>query len=128
MTGQTNIDQLIRGYFKIWLARDLEAMERAVADDFHFTSPLDNRLDRETFFKRCWPGGDALASIDVQRIVPQDDYSAFVTYEPTMKDSRRFRNTEFITVRDGKLINVEVYFGWDIPHKAKPGGFIDEQK
>jgi len=127
MAGQ-DIDQLIRGYFKIWVARDRDAMERVVADDFHFTSPLDNRLDRETFFKRCWPGGDAMAAVDVQRIVPQDDNSAFVTYELTMKDGRRFRNTEFITVRDGNLIDVEVYFGWDIPHKAKPGGFIDEQK
>jgi ketosteroid isomerase-like protein len=126
MTGQ-DIDQLIRGYFKTWVARDRDAMERSVADDFHFTSPLDNRLDRETFFKRCWPGGDAVAAIDVQRIVPQDDNSAFVIYELTMKDGRRFRNTEFITVRDGKLTEVEVYFGWDVPHKAKPGGFIDEK-
>jgi ketosteroid isomerase-like protein len=127
MTGQ-DIDQLIRGYFKTWVARDRDAMERSVADDFHFTSPLDNRLDRETFFKRCWPGGDAMAAIDVQRIVPQDDNSAFVIYELTMKDGRRFRNTEFITIRDGKLTEVEIYFGWDVPHKAKPGGFIDEQK
>ena len=128
MAGQTDIDQLIRGYFKIWVVRDREAMERAVADDFHFTSPLDNRLDRETFFTRCWPGGDAMAAIEVQRVVPQDASQAFVTYELQMKDGRRFRNTEFITLREGKLIEVEVYFGWNIPHDAKPGGFIDKQK
>lgn len=103
-------------------------MERAVADDFHFTSPLDNRLDRPTFFTRCWPGGDAIASIEVQRLVPQDDNRAFVTYELQMKNGRRIRNTEFIVTRDGKLTDVEVYFGRNVPHDAKPGGFIDKQK
>ena len=128
MPGQPTIDQLIRGYFKTWIARDREAMERVVASDFHFTSPLDNRLDRDIFFARCWPGGDAMAAIDIQRLIPQDNSSAFVTYELTMKDGRRFRNTEFITTRGGQLIDVEVYFGWNIPHDAKPGGFVDKQK
>jgi hypothetical protein len=41
---------------------------------------------------------------------------------------RSFRNTEFIATRDGKLRDVEVYFGWNIPHDAKPGGFVDKQK
>jgi hypothetical protein len=45
-----------------------------------------------------------------------------------MKDGRRFRNTEFITTRNGKLRDVEVYFGWNIPHEAKLGGFVDKQK
>jgi hypothetical protein len=28
------------------------------------------------------------------------------------------------TSRDGKLSSVEVYFGWDLPHPAKVGGFV----
>jgi len=31
------------------------------------------------------------------------------------------------TVRDSKLIATEVYFGWDLPHKAPRGGFIDNE-
>jgi ketosteroid isomerase-like protein len=122
------ISQLIRSYLDIWIARDRAAMEKAVADDFHFTSPLDNRLDRKTFFIRCWPGGDAFAAFSIRRIVPQDDKHAFVTYELEMKDGRRFRNSEFISVRDGQLTDVEVYFGWNIPHDATPGSFVDRPK
>jgi hypothetical protein len=29
-----------------------------------------------------------------------------------------------VTVRNGQIVEVEVYFGWFIPHEAKPGGFI----
>jgi hypothetical protein len=128
MSDSNNIEELIRGYYKTFIARDREAMERAMASDFRFSSPLDNRLDRQTFFARCWPPGDAMASIEIRRLVPQDKNSAFVTYEIQMKDGRRFRNTEFITVRGGQVIEVEVYFGWNIPHEAKPGGFIDKPK
>jgi hypothetical protein len=28
-----------------------------------------------------------------------------------------------MTVRDGKIVEVEVYFGWSIPHEAPEGGW-----
>ena len=31
------------------------------------------------------------------------------------------------TVRDGKLIATEVYFGWDLPHAAPRGGFTENK-
>ena len=50
----------------------------------------------------------------------------FVIYEGHRTNGQSFRNTEIVTVRDGQIIEVEVYFGWSLPHKAKPGGFTDE--
>jgi hypothetical protein len=49
----------------------------------------------------------------------------FVTYEGSDVDGGRFRNTEVITVRNAKIVEVEVYFGWSVPHKAPIGGFTD---
>ena len=51
----------------------------------------------------------------------------FVTYEGRGKDGGAFRNTEIVTVRGGQIVDVEVYFGWDLPHKAPPGGFLDDK-
>ena len=48
----------------------------------------------------------------------------FVTYEGRATGGRFFRNTEILTIRDGKIADVEVYFGWTIPHEAEPGGFL----
>lgn len=31
-------------------------------------------------------------------------------------------------VRDGQIVEVEVYFGWSIPHEAKPGGFVEDKE
>jgi hypothetical protein len=51
---------------------------------------------------------------------------AFVSYEGRTLSGERFRNTEILTVRDGKIVDVEVYFGWSIPHKAPEGGFVGD--
>jgi hypothetical protein len=48
----------------------------------------------------------------------------FVTYEGRSSNGRGFRNTEVITVRDGRIVEVEVDFGRSLPHEAPPGGFV----
>jgi hypothetical protein len=55
----------------------------------------------------------------------EDGDRAFIVYEAHTRGGKTFRNSEVYTVRDGKLIATEVYFGWDLPHKAPQGGFID---
>lgn len=39
----------------------------------------------------------------------------FITYEAVTTSGKRFRNTEILTLRDGKITEAEVYFGWNIP-------------
>ena len=33
---------------------------------------------------------------------------------------------EILTIRDHLIVEVEVYFGWSLPHQAPPGGFVDQ--
>ncbi|HYM71429.1 MAG TPA: hypothetical protein VET89_00490, partial [Stellaceae bacterium] len=54
-----------------------------------------------------------------------DGERVFVTYEGRNTAGRRFRNTEIVTVRNGMIVEVEVYFGWSIPHEAPPGNFVN---
>lgn len=117
--------QLVRRLYAGWAANDRATVESIIADDFHFTSPLDNRLDRKTFFARCWPNAADMARFEIDRLVVMGD-RVYVTYELTTKGGKRFRNTELLTVHDGKVHDVEVYFGWDIPHPAVDGGFVDK--
>ena len=41
-------------------------------------------------------------------------------------NKKRVRNCELHTAHNGKLVSVEVYFGWDLPHPAMPGSFVEE--
>jgi ketosteroid isomerase-like protein len=114
---------IARAIYDAYIRKDREAIESLIADDFHFTSPLDNRLDRKTYFERCWPNSETTASFEFRNLI-SDNGRVFVTYEFTKTTGERFCNTEILSTRDGKLSEVEVYFGWMIPHEAPIGGFV----
>jgi ketosteroid isomerase-like protein len=115
--------EIVRACFKSYVDKDRAKLESLIGEDFHFTSPLDNRIDRKTYFERCWPNSETMAAVDFTRIVADGD-TVFVTYETRMNDGKRFKNTEVFTVESGKVTDVEVYFGWSIPHEAPAGDFV----
>jgi len=112
-----------KAMYEAYTAHDRTKAEALVAQDFHFTSTFDNRIDRATYFDRCWPNNESIADFNLLHIVG-DDERALVVYEAQSTGGKRFRNTEILTAREGKLVDVEVYFGWAIPHAASDGGFL----
>ena len=124
---ETNdIIAIVRGAYDAYVTKDRAAIERLLAPDFHFTSPVDNRIDRETYFARCWPNSAQIADFKFINLVVDRD-RMFVTYEGHRANGQVFRNTEIVTLREKQIIEVEVYFGWSIPHEAQPGGFLEKQ-
>jgi hypothetical protein len=84
--------------------------EALLAPEFSFTSPYDDRIDRAAFFHRCWPNGDRIRAFRIERIAADAD-GAFVVYFCTAEDGTSFRNTEYLTVSNGRVTRAEVYFG-----------------
>jgi ketosteroid isomerase-like protein len=115
---------IVRKSYMAYVNKDRSMIESVLAEDFHFTSPLDNRIDRKTYFERCWPNSLGITEFDFIHLVCDGDW-VFVTYEGRNAGGKRFRNTEIITLRNGLIVEAEVYFGWSIPHSAPAGGFID---
>jgi ketosteroid isomerase-like protein len=109
--------------YTAYIHKDRAAIETLIADDFHFTSPRDNRLDRATYLSRCWPGSEMMTDIAFVCIAQTGEH-VFVTYDLSMKDGKAFRNTELLTVRNGKLVEAQVFFGWTHPHEAREGSFV----
>jgi predicted enzyme related to lactoylglutathione lyase/ketosteroid isomerase-like protein len=116
---------IARAAYEAYVSKDRAVIEALVAPDFHFSSPLDNRLDRTTYFARCWPNSKTAEGFDFIHLVQQGE-QVFVTYEARGTGGHRFRNTEIVTVRGAQIVEVEVYFGWNLPHKAAVGGFVDD--
>ena len=50
----------------------------------------------------------------------------FVTYEAETASGGRFRNTEILTISNGRISDVQVFFGWNVPHGARMGSFLVE--
>jgi hypothetical protein len=107
MTGKAEI---IRGIFAAYLANDRRRVENALTEEFRFTTPYDDRIDKPTYFDRCWKGGDWIERHELERIVVDGD-EAFVTYKCTAKGGKSFRNTEFFVFAGDKVSSIDVYFG-----------------
>ncbi|MDL4771063.1 MULTISPECIES: nuclear transport factor 2 family protein [Thermomonosporaceae] len=111
---------VVRAHFESYLAQDRAASERLTAPDFRFTSPQDDRIDRAAFYERCFPTTGRLTSQKLLEVVPTGGDDVFVLYEYELKTGERYRNTEVITVRNGQITEVQVFFGGRVS-QARPG-------
>ncbi|SOD70881.1 uncharacterized protein DUF4440 [Jatrophihabitans sp. GAS493] len=92
-------------------AQDLERMQSLLADGFRFTSPQDDHIDRTAFLERCFPTAARFVSQEILQLTDVGPAAAMVLYEYQLADGTRYRNVEYSQVRDGKLVETEVFFG-----------------
>jgi predicted enzyme related to lactoylglutathione lyase len=101
---------IVRSLVEAFRDRRRDDAEGLLAADYTFTSQYDDHIDREAFFARCWPPGDEFAEMKIERITP-DSEGAFVTYFVTTKSGDQFRNSEYLSVFEGRVHSTTVYFG-----------------
>jgi ketosteroid isomerase-like protein len=101
---------LIRALFAAYIANDRPTVEAMLAEEFSFTSPYDDRIDKATYFGRCWRSSDWIERHEIERIFVEDS-EAFVTYRCTAKGGKSFRNTEFFVFDGDRVKQIDVYFG-----------------
>jgi len=102
--------EIIRAVFAAYLSNNRKVVEDALADDFRFTSPYDDHIDKATYFERCWRDTDWIERHDLERIFVEGD-EAYVTYLCVAKSGKSFRNTEFFAFAGDRIRSIDVYFG-----------------
>jgi ketosteroid isomerase-like protein len=102
---------VVRAAFEHYFNQDRAAAELLYADDFTFTSPRDDHIDKAAFFERCFPTADLFHWQTLLHVTPADDELVFVYYEYELKTGGIYRNVEAMTVRDGLIRDVQVFFG-----------------
>ena len=117
-----NRSEIIGNLFAAYLSNDRKAVEASFTDDFRFTSPYDDEIDKATYFERCWRVSDWIERQDLERIMVEGE-AAFVTYRCIARDGKSFRNTEFFTFAGDKIRRIDVYFGATYRH----GAFVRQQ-
>ena len=101
---------IVRALFAAYMSNDRKTVETSFTDDFRFTSPYDDEIDKATYFERCWKNSDWIERQNLERILAEGD-GAFVTYQCVAKGGKSFRNTEFFTFAGDKIKRIDVYFG-----------------
>src|SRR5258708_14258607 len=101
--------EIIRALFAAYLSNDRGRIEDSFTDDFRFTSPYDDRIDKATYFERCWKASDWIERHDLETILVDGD-QAFVTYRCTARDGKSFRNTAFFCFEGDKIRRSDAHF------------------
>jgi hypothetical protein len=101
---------LVHQYLSAYENKDRKAVEFLLTNDFVFTSPYDDRIDRETYFKRCWPYTEKSPIYRVEKLFEIGN-EAFILYDCKTEDGGGSRNTEFFSFEGNKIKKIEVYFG-----------------
>lgn len=104
----------VRASFDAYLAHDRDAAELLLAEDLVFTSPQDDHIDKTAYLERCFPTADRLNSQEILELVDAGRDGVFILYEYELKTGERHRNTEFIMVRDGQIIEIQAFFGGQV--------------
>jgi ketosteroid isomerase-like protein len=110
------IPEIARACYGAYVSKDRRVIEPLLSEDFRFTSPYDDHIDRATYFIRCWANADRIRAIEIEQIAEVGD-AAFVLYTCETTAGARFRNTEYLRFRDGRITAVEVFFG-DLPRPS----------
>lgn len=103
--------EVVRRMFAAYLAGDEATGRELLAGGFTFTSPQDDHIDRDAFMERCFPTAARVAWQELLHVVDDGGDGVFVLYEYELKEGGRHRNTEHIVVRDGRLVETNVFFG-----------------
>jgi len=116
----------VKSYYRAFERHDPGAVAADLADGFTFTSPYDDHIGREDYFRRCWPAEPLHQKFEF--IAQAQDGDRVVTvYDCTLRrpnavhPDMRFRNAEMHLFENGKVKSVEVFFG------DPPGGLTRRQ-
>jgi ketosteroid isomerase-like protein len=103
--------QVVRDSMAAYYARDAAAGAAVLAENFVFTSPQDDHIDKAAYMERCFPTADHFISHEILAVNEIDDENVFLFYEYELATGERFRNSEVVTVRGGLIVETQVFFG-----------------
>jgi ketosteroid isomerase-like protein len=104
-------EETIRKYYETWETKDWRTTDSLLADDFTFSSPVDDHISKSAFKKGCWDTQVALIERhDLTHVIGTGN-EAFVMYVCHTTTGKAFRNVEYLRLRDEQVEAIECYFG-----------------
>ena len=105
----TAID-VVRASFDAFHRQDADAASALLSPDFRFTSPQDDHIDKAAWLERCFPTAGRFGSFEFLELV-ETAHGVVVLYEYEVTGDGHCRNAELIRVRDGLMVETQVFFG-----------------
>jgi ketosteroid isomerase-like protein len=104
-------EETVRNYYAAWEKKDWDSLNILVANNFTFSSPVDDHISKSSFKTGCWDTqANLIERFDLKRVIANGN-DAFVMYVCHTTSGKTFRNVEYFQFGDEKVEAVECYFG-----------------
>jgi len=114
-------EKVVRQFYAAYEKKDWHMLEVILADGFNFTSPAgDDHINVKVYKERCWPNSTNVKRVDFENILVDGDV-AIAVYNGYTNGGKLFRNAERFKIKDGKIEEMECFFGTGInfPNSGK---------
>jgi len=106
--------EVVRAMRTAFQRQDVQAAEQLLAEEFSFTSPQDDHLDKAAYLRICFPTSGRFNEQILMELLESDETTVLSRYEYELHDGKRYRNMEATSVVEGRITAVEVYFGGEV--------------
>lgn len=101
----------IRKWYAAWDAKDWSQLNTLLADEFTFSSPVDDHIGKAAFKTKCWDTQNGLIERFDLLSVSGTERDAFALYVGHTKKGNTFRNVEYFRLAGDCVEALECYFG-----------------
>jgi ketosteroid isomerase-like protein len=103
-------EKVVRNVYAAYEKKDWNLLKSLFAEGFTFTSPVDDHIDIKEYKVRCWPNANNIKKFTLEKVVVDGD-DVFVLYNGWNNEGKKFRNTEYFKLKDGKIKEWTCFFG-----------------
>lgn len=114
-------EKIVRTVYAAYEKQDWNMLKSVLADGFTFTSPVDLKpIDIKVYQEKCWPNSANIKKFEIDKLMVDGD-NAFVNYHCWTKDGKVLWNTEYFTLKDGKIQKFVCFFGPGVGYPNNKG-------
>jgi uncharacterized protein (TIGR02246 family) len=108
--SESKLATTVRNYYAAYESVDRRAITFLLSHNLRFSSPLDDHIDLETYLSKCWAFSSERPHFEIESLLERDNVVS-VKYLCSSSTRPSFQNTEIFRFEDGKIVEIEVYFG-----------------
>ena len=104
-------EKVVRAVYTAYEKKDWNMFKSLVAEGFTFTSPADiHPIDIKVYEEKCFPNSANIKKFEIDKLMVDGD-NVFVTYHCWTLNGKVLWNTEYFTLKDGKIKKFVCFFG-----------------
>jgi len=114
-------EKIVRTVYTAYEKKDWNMLKSVLAEGFTFTSPVDLQpIGIKVYEEKCWPNSANIKKFEIDKLMVDGD-NVFVTYHCWTLNGKVLWNTEYFTLKDGKIKGFVCFFGPGIGYPDNKG-------